>query len=137
MTTAVPPEMSARSAQTLAMLVKVADRVPLLGASTVLHAAGRVRGVAAKSALTFADVGGIGDASVILLCVPLTDAHGRLFEHRLGGGTHTMAPSAAVTCLVIRQAVRARERYTAPCCSVFNVVAGFLCICICNKPGNF
>ena len=31
MTTAVPPEMSARSAQTLAMLVKVAGRVPLLG----------------------------------------------------------------------------------------------------------
>ena len=45
-----------------------------------------------------------------------------------------MAPSATVTCLVIRQAVRARERYTAPCCSVFNVVAGFLCICKCNKP---
>ena len=31
MTTAVPPEMSERSAQTLAMLVKVADRVPALG----------------------------------------------------------------------------------------------------------
>ena len=91
--------------------------------------------MAARSALTFADVGGIGEASVILLCVPLTDAHGRLFECRLDGGTHTMAASATVTCPVIRQAVRARERYTVPCCSVFNFVAGFCTICICNKPG--
>ena len=30
-TTAVPPEMSERSAQTLAMLVKAAGRVPVLG----------------------------------------------------------------------------------------------------------
>ena len=31
MTTAVPPEMSARSAQTLSMLVKVVSRVSVLG----------------------------------------------------------------------------------------------------------
>ena len=88
--------------------------------------------MAARSALTFADVGSIGEASVILRCVPLTDAHGRLIERRVVGNTRTMAPSVADTCLVIRQAVRARERYTVPCCSVFNVVAGFCTIC--NNP---
>ena len=77
--------------------------------------------MAARSALTFSDVGGIGEASVILLCVPLTDAHGRIYKRRLGGGTHTMAPSATVTCLVIRQAVRARERYTACATLAFNL----------------
>ena len=80
--------------------------------------------MAARSALTFADVGGIGGTSFVLLCVPLTDAHGRVCKRRLDGGTHTMALSAAVTCLVIRQAVRARERYTVCATLAFNVIAG-------------